>query len=246
MYKETDSFLIGITDSGSILDWKIRFTEAMSAYGVILYADGNVCYNRDVAPNLVRASYRFVEAQDARAQYSDVSQFVAPLECEFVGAVQGYFEWEPTFVDENNEGVASAALREAKGRIMRLSDQKVADAVVCKSMPLARSVGKSGFEDGGLLLSRNDPQSDPYNAYVYSQLRYCAEDAGFEAGIYWMQSQHNPFRWGYLKHDGKELLLDDVTGEPSYQLIKGLNANIWVYNLELLETDFFAGSHVIE
>lgn len=129
-------------------------------------------------------------------------------------------------------------LREGRGVIARLDDDRALAAVARRRFDLGWQLGKDGFEDGDCLLTRDD--CTPYAADVVDRVDAAIRAAGFDVETSWSPTCHNPLRVQdeQLVRDGPLLpraWRDGVRVDPG--ALRGVEVEIWAYDFAALDDD---------
>jgi hypothetical protein len=159
--------------------------------------------------------------------------------CPFVGPLAGYVTIEPVWetLAEHQE-LRLGLLREGRGVIARLDDDRALAAVALRSFDLGSALGKSGFDDGDCMLTRDD--DTPYAADVLARVHAAARAAGFDAMAGWMSTCHNPVRADAIAvlADGPPHRTAGRAGAlVDRDTLSGVAVEIWAYDFDALDDD---------
>lgn len=211
-------------------DLRTWVTAALAPYGYALGDAGEVIERRHGTSGL---RYR-VDGPDA---YAARPWHVARSPCPFVGPLAGYVTIEPvweTFADHRE--LKLGFLREGRGVLARLDDDRALAAVALRRFDLGWQLGKYGFEDGDCLLTRDG--DTPYATDVVDRVDAAIRAAGFDVETSWSPTCHNPLRvrdeqlvrdWPLLP----QVWRDGARVDPS--ALDGVEVEIWAYDFAALD-----------
>lgn len=235
-------FIAGVMQrSSDVGDWKSFFRRELAEWGVVLGEDGVFSYN---GSNL--GTYEFLSAEEARRRFAPAEWLEASSGCPFVGRALGFFAWQFWFTDgldwfsaiqgEENRSISIPALKEGRGIIARVDDERFASSfrhsVHLKRLSLGEAVGKYSLDDGAELLSRDEPE---YVQAVQDEVsRVLRADGWDELIIFWRSTHHNPLQWFSSG--------DDVP-MPSDEEAEALMVELWLYDFAVLDSGMFQGVH---
>ncbi|MBL8620497.1 MAG: hypothetical protein JNK64_04310 [Myxococcales bacterium] len=213
-------------------DLRAWVSDKLAPYGYAL-GDGGEVIERGREFNGLR--YR-VDGPDVHAARP---WHVARSRCPFVGPLAGYVTIEPVWetLVEHRE-LRLGLLREGRGVIARLDDDRALAAVALRRFDVRWQLGKYGFEDGDCLLTRDGDM--PYAADVGDRVDAAIRAAGFDVETTWTPTCHNPLRVRdeQLVHDGPLLPLvwrDGVRVEVA--ALHGVEVEIWAYDFDVLDDE---------
>lgn len=224
-------FAFGIM-AAPVDDLRTWVSDRLAPYGYAL-GDGGEVIERGREFNGLRYRVDGPEAYAARPWH------VARSRCPFVGPLAGYVTIEPVWetVAEHRE-LRLGLLREGRGVIARLDDDRALAAVALRRFDVGAGLGKYGFEDGDCLLTRDE--DTPYADDVLDRVHAAARAAGFDAMAGWMSTCHNPVR----AH-----AIEVLPGGPLHRTawragervdpdeLRGVEVEIWAYDFAALDDD---------
>ncbi|MCA9694084.1 MAG: hypothetical protein KC636_31140 [Myxococcales bacterium] len=185
-------------------DWQQALRARFADYGVTLTDNGLIADKVEVF-----GAYELLDVEEARARYGAARWMQAPSPpCPFLEPVAGYLRFSFDLIRDYEahpirHEAALCLVREARGRIVRLPDDRWCEAVVERPLHLGGLVSKFGFEDGDALLTR---APGPYARYVVAAVERALADAGLAAWVGWRDGTcHNPVRLATIEHGGQQV-----------------------------------------
>lgn len=200
----TERFVSAVHAGGAIspADWHAGFSAALLRWGVRLGDDGQLWRELYGGP-LAAGTYRLLEPVEAREELAGAPWLGMEPCCPLVGPVVGFLAWTPFAGWDPPEaggsglaGLAIPILRESRGLLARLADDRIAQPVREVAFDLAGLASRWGFDDGERFLTREDGD---YARCACRAAEEALRAAGLSGYVQWVQTSHNPLRLGWVE-----------------------------------------------
>ncbi|MFO7566141.1 MAG: hypothetical protein R6X02_26080 [Enhygromyxa sp.] len=215
--------------------WKQRLTQALAEYLVWLEAP-----DPGGAQMVSLGSHRtffghawLLDRDEAAARYPDSPWLEHRSACPFLRELEpiGFVEWYE-FDEGDRWSWLLPLIREGKGLIATRDGSHARAAVCTRRFPIATNLGKFGFEDGDVLLTREFDALADYRRCSANAIRRALEDHCFELAVGGPESTcHNVFRsYPPLRTSNGELIEDE---REILRRLADLQVELWIYDFEL-------------
>ncbi|MGI5864154.1 MAG: hypothetical protein ACOX6T_19160 [Myxococcales bacterium] len=199
-----ERFVVAVHSGHSIdeKDWRGSFRSALGGRGLRLGEDGQIWRELHGGPLSV-GSYRLLDPDEASAAFPGAPWLKMEPCCPFVGRLAGFLTWTPFVVWEPpRAGVAGlseivvAILKEARGLIARVADDRIAHPIREASFDLSDLTNRWGFGDGELFLAREEGD---YSSYACKTVEAALKAEGLSGHVQWVGTSHNNLRLGWVE-----------------------------------------------